>query len=286
MDDLKIIKYLDGEMSGEELRSFEDEIRMSPPLAEEIERYRKIQELARKLLSEGEAGEEPDTQGELSEEVSREISDAVRDYKKDPGSFGDIPPEYRESLDQAGQDFMEQRARASSMGMIRRIWYSAAAVVVLAVIVSMLVFKPFSQMTPAEIYTQYFSTFHKTDEIAELARNDNDFLFAVQVYEAGDYDRAAVLFEMLSDSSDLRSWSLFYAGCSYMSLNRISRAADLFRLVVAEGDPGVVPAARWQLALCYIRQGDPAAAREHLELLETHPEYRRDAARILRLLGD
>ena len=58
MDELRIIRYLDGEMSGEELKAFEDEVRMNQPLKEELERYRQIQDLAEKLLSDqgGESG--------------------------------------------------------------------------------------------------------------------------------------------------------------------------------------------------------------------------------------
>ncbi len=279
MDELRIIKYLDGELSADELRDFEEEIRMNPPLAEEVARFRQIQELAGKLLSDQGIENE-----ELDPLVQKEISDAVKDYKKDPAAFGDVPEAYLHNLKQAGQSFSDNRGKTSSIGMINRIWYTAAAIVVLAILASILVFKPFAGKSPNEIYAQYFSTFHKTNEILELARNDNDFLFAIEVYEAGDYDRAAVLFEMLADSTRLRAWSLLYAGSSYMSLNQITKAMELFHLILQEGDDEVVPAARWQLALCHLRAGEPELAVEQLEILSSNPVYRRDAGRILRLI--
>jgi tetratricopeptide (TPR) repeat protein len=294
MDELRIITYLDGEMSGEELRAFEQEIRMNSPLAEELRKYRQIQDLAEKLLGEGEVAHERESSGkaldrklrdeDLDPATEQEIRDAVGEFKKDPVSYGQVPGEYREALDQAGRAFFWQRGRTGSIRMIRRIWYTAAAVVVLAVTFSILILRPFEKMTAGEIYTQYFRTFHKTGQIAELARTDNDFLFATQVYEAGDYERAAILFEMLADSAEVRAWSLFYAGSSYMSLNQPEKAAGLFAVVIDEGNPEVLSPARWQLALCCLRLGKPMEARKLLEILKEDPVYRKDAARILRIL--
>ena len=297
MDELKIIQYLDDEMFGEELRNFEEEIRINPELAEEIEKYRKIQELAvESLAGEDEQEREPDRQAEgaadpppeedemAGREVQEEISGAVEDFKRDPASMGDLPPGYLENLKQAERSYMEGRNKGSSIRVIRRIWYSAAAVAVLAVVSSILVFRPFAKMSADEIYAQYFTPFHKTGKILELARADNDFLFATEVYEAGDYERAAVLFEMLADSSGTRSWSMFYAGSSYMLLNQTDKAIALFQAVLQEGDLELAPEAHWQLALCHIRRGEPDLAGVHLEVLLDESGYRKDAGRILRFL--
>lgn len=306
MDDLRIIQYLDGEMSGEELREFEDEIRMSPALAEEVKRFRQIQDLARKLLADqgvdeggpkvgtkgpaaqkdqetGKAKEQQDIE-EPDPEVMEEISAAVEEFKKDPSSYGDVPDGYRENLQEAERSYFEGRTGTGSMRMIRRIWYTAAAVVIVALVISIVIFRPFARLSADEIYAEYFRAVPKTDEVIELARADNDFLFAIEVYEAGDYERAAVLFEMLADSADLRPWSLLYAGTSYMSLNQTDNAIEFFRTILEEDYKDVASPARWHLALCYIRQGKGQAATEMLEILRSDPRYRKDAGRILRIL--
>jgi lipopolysaccharide biosynthesis regulator YciM len=139
-------------------------------------------------------------------------------------------------------------------------------------------------MTPGEIYSEYFTTFHKTEQIEEIARNDNDFLFATRVYEAGDFERASVLFGMLADSSQVRAWALFYEGCSYMALNQPEKAAGIFQTVLDEGDGEVLSDAKWQLALCYIRLSRPEKATDLLMSLREDPAYRKDAGKILRIL--
>jgi len=291
---LRIIRYLDGEMSGEELKAFEDEVRMNQPLKEELDRYRQIQDLAEKLLSDqgGESGNlstGSDSEGEKESaepgpRVEQEIREAVREFKSDPASYGDIPGEYRDELAGAGDAFFANRHRSGSLRLIRRIWYSAAAVVVLALTISILILKPFKKMTPGEIYSEYFTTFHKTEQIEEIARNDNDFLFATRVYEAGDFERASVLFGMLADSSQVRAWALFYEGCSYMALNQPEKAAGIFQTVLDEGDGEVLSDAKWQLALCYIRLSRPEKATDLLMSLREDPAYRKDAGKILRIL--
>ena len=50
MDELRIIKYLDGDMTVEEKTRFEEELKLNSELSEELENYRKIQELASELL--------------------------------------------------------------------------------------------------------------------------------------------------------------------------------------------------------------------------------------------
>lgn len=279
MDERKIIQYLDGEIKGEELKAFEDEIRMNPQLAREIERFRKIQEMAGELL----AGEE-EVEGQPDPTVQTEIESAVRDYKKDPASFADLPPEYRKNMERAEQIHLESRTGTGSLKDVRRIWFRAAALVILLLALSILFFKPFSRPTPQEIFASYSGPFQKTGEIMELARADNDFLFATEVYEAGDYERATALFEMLADSSDLKTWSRFYSACSYLALNQTSRATEIFQSLLEAEQEEVVLASRWQLALCHLKKGEQELAVEQLEILAASAEYRKNARRILRLL--
>jgi tetratricopeptide (TPR) repeat protein len=275
MDELKIIQYLEGEMSGRELEKFKEEIRSNPLLAEEIEKYRKLEELARESLS----GEEPG--GSVApDEIKRE----VEDFKKDPASAREgLPPGFMENLQDAGERYSGTGPPRTASPQIRRIWFRAAAIAVLAVIASILVFRPFSLRPPGDIYAEYYTPFLKTGDILEMARADNDFMFATEVYEAGDYEWAVILFTMLADSSAIGDWSLFYAGCAYMSLNQTGEAVSRFKEVLLSEDLELVSAAKWQLALCHLKRGETEPAIGYLENLLDDPAYRKDARKILRV---
>jgi tetratricopeptide (TPR) repeat protein len=282
MDELKIIKYLDGEMSTEESLAFEEEIRSHPTLAEEVEKFRQIQDMAVKLLAQPGTGEETETG--MDPAVEEEISDAVQDFKSRPESFDKVSPEYRRELERARKRFGGSGEANAPVRMIRRIWYRTAAIIILALALSVLLFRPFEKMDPEEVYERYFKTFDKTLQVADLVRDDNDFLFAVEVYEAGDFDRASILFEMLADSAVLRPWSLFYAGSSYLSLHQTEKAISLFRTAIEEGNEEVLSHARWQLSLALIRRGEQDLALEQLQILVKDPLYRKDVKRIIRIL--
>jgi hypothetical protein len=308
MDELRIIKYLDGEMTGQEKQAFEDEISMNPELAGEVRRYRQIQDLAEKLIGQGVDGgaEEdggPDEDGGAEEDV--------RKFREDPGAFGEPPERMKQELRRAEKDYLESRSeddpgregsriqepdrdygrdhgpdgvKEVPVMTLRRIWYRAAAVVILALAVSILLFKPFRKMTSDEVYARYFVPFEQTAGVMEMARNDNDFYFAVEVYEAGDYERAAVLFENLAQDSVAMDWPKFYAASSYLFMNRSGPAVEILVSLTKEGGEEVRPHASWQLALAYISRGEPELARPYLESLTGDAQYKNQSRKIIRIL--
>ena len=116
----------------------------------------------------------------------------------------------------------------------------------------------------------------------ELSRADDDLLFAIKVYEAGDYERAVILFEMLSDSAGLREYSLFYAGHAYMHQSLTVKAIETFEELLDDAQGDLIQAARWYLALCFLKTGEAALSKEQLLLIEeTDSPFRKDARSLL-----
>ncbi len=301
IDDKNIIRYLDGEMPEDEKLRFEEKMSRNPELARKVKEIRKLQELAGKALR-----KEEDPEENLDQETRDEIRQSVDDFKEEDKAAS-IPNDFNETIKSAGKAFEEKREKSqhkpdddrpgpdeghpeagsgfflSNIKQIRRIWFTAAAVVVIAVIASILILRPFADKPAKDLYAEYFKAFPKTEEMTELSRADNDLMFAIIVYEAGDYERAAILFEMLADSSRLREYSLLYAGNAYMHLNRTDKAIETFQELLADASDEIIPATRWYMALCYVKLGDPALSREQLELiLETDSPFRKDARMLLR----
>ncbi|MEE9461019.1 MAG: tetratricopeptide repeat protein [Bacteroidales bacterium] len=289
IDDKYIIRYLDGEMTEDERFEFEKEISGNPDLAKKVEAFRNLQKLAEKAMRQAD-----DPEDNLDQETREEIRQAVIDFKE--GRKYDLPGEVNETIKSARQDFEQRREKdkqatdvtepephRSNIRQVRRIWFSVAAVVVLAVIVSVLIFRPFKGKPAKDLYTEYYKEFPMTEEMNELSRTDDDLLFAIKVYEAGDYKRAIILFEMLADSSTLSGYSLFYAGLAYMHLNLTDKAIETFQGLL-DDDPGdMIPATRWYLALCYLKAGEASLSKEQLLLIEeTDSPFRKDARMLLR----
>ncbi len=289
MDDKNIIKYLDGEMTDDERLKIEKEISRNPDFANEVETIRNLQKLTGKAIRLADDPEES-----LDQKTREEIRQAVIDFKE--GGKDVIPGEVDETVKNARQAFEQRREKDQQAGaftepvpqqsniwQIRSIWFRAAAVVVIAVVVSFLIFKPFKSKLAKDLYTEYYKEYPMSEEINELSRTDDDLLFAMKVYEAGDYDRAIILFEMLADSSGLRGYSLFYTGHAYMHLNLTDKAIETFHLLLHEPPATLIPATRWYLALCYLKTGEAALSKEQLLLIEdTDSPFRKSARKLLR----
>ena len=287
--DKNIIRYLDGEMTEDERLEFEKEISGNPDLAKKVETYRNIQKLAGTAVSKVEDPEES-----LDQETREEIRQAVIDFKE--GGKDVIPEEVNETIKEARKAFEKRREEGqhetvesesesprSNIRQIRRIWRSVAAIVVLALIVSILIFRPFKDKPAKDLYTEYYKEFPMTEEINELSRTDDDLLFAIKVYEAGDYERAIILFEMFADSSTLSRNSLFYAGLAHMHLNHTDKAIEIFQGLLDDAPGDMIPATRWYLALCYLKTGEASLSKEQLLLIEeADSPFRKDARMLLR----
>ena len=289
IDDKNIIRYLDGEMTEDERLGFEKETSGNPDLAKKVETFRNLQKLAEKAMRQAD-----DPEDNLDQETREEIRQAVIDFKE--GGKDEIPGEVDETIKSARQDFEQRREKGqqetdvtepephrSNLRQVRRIWFSVAAIAVLAVVVSTLIFRPFKGKPAKDLYTEYYKEFSMTGEMNELSRTDDDLLFAMKVYEAGDYERAVFLFEMLADSIALRGYSLFYAGLAYMHLNHTDKAIETFQGFLDDASGDMIPATRWYLALCYLRTGEASLSKEQLLLIEeTDSPFRKNARMLLR----
>jgi tetratricopeptide (TPR) repeat protein len=288
-DDKNIIRYLDEEMKEDERLEFEKEISGNPDLAKKVETFRNLQKLAGKTMRQAD-----DPEDSLDQETREEIRQAVIDFKE--GNKNDLPEEVDETIKSARQAFEQRRGKRQQAGeltepgpqrsnirRIRSIWFRAAAVLVLAVVVSFLIFRPFKSKLAKDLYTEYYKEFSMTEEMNELSRTDDELLFAIKVYEAGDYDRAIIMFEMLADSSMLRGYSLFYAGHAYMHMKLNDKAIETFQELLNDAPGDLIAATRWYLALCYLKKGEATLSKEQLLLIEEMDSpYRRDARMLLR----
>ncbi|MBL7112747.1 MAG: hypothetical protein ISS19_12500 [Bacteroidales bacterium] len=251
-------RYLDGRLSGEELKEFEKSLREDPELAGELDQYRKLHSTSEKLIS----GESADQQAKAD----------IADYKqKDIARDIDLQ-NFKRTLDQA------DRRRISP------IWYAAAIALAGAITIAFILLLK-GQTEMPEMFAKYYEPYHQSEKIIEITRSNDDLYFTIQLFESGDYSRALVLFKQLADSSSFSSYSHFYAGLIYIHQEKWEMAIDAFIQVIEGGNSDILGDARWYLGLCYLRVENASAAREQFEFLsEAKNEYSKRARKILRHL--
>ena len=248
-------RYLDGRLSGEELRAFEKSLREDPELADELDQYKKLQSTSEKLIS--------------VESADQQAKADIDDYKQKDIARDIDMQNFKRTLDQA------DRRRISPL------WYAAAVALVGAITIAFILLLKGQTEMPV-IYAKYYEPYHQSEKIFEITRSNDDLYFAVQLFESGDYSRASVLFKQLADSSGFTPYSHFYSGLIYIHQEKWELAVEAFNLVIASGDSDILSDARWYLGLCYLRVQNGPAAREQFEFLsEAKNEYSKRARKII-----
>ena len=251
-------RYLDGKLSGDELRDFEKSLRDDPELAGELDQYKQLNEASEKLF--------------IEDSADQQAKDDIRAFKKQDIEKDIDLQHFRKEMDKAG------RRRISTM------WY-AAAVVLAGIMTALLVILLRSSVEMPEIYAMYYEEYHQSDKLWEFTRSNDDLYFAVRVYESGDYSRASLLFRQLADSLPFSPYAEFYAGLIGIHQERWEKAIESFRRVISAGDSEIKTDAEWYLGLCYLMVDNASAAREQFEkLAATKNQYSKRARRILRHL--
>jgi tetratricopeptide (TPR) repeat protein len=249
-------RYLDGKLTGDELRKFEELLRKDPVLADELDKYKKLHAVAEEIV----AGESADQQAK----------DDIADFRQQDTEQDIDLQNFRQALKKAG------RRRISPF------WY-AAAVTIVTVITLAIILLLNSKTEMNELYARYYEPYHQSERIFEITRSNDDLYFAVQLFEAGDYSRASLLFNQLADSTGLTRYARFYSGLIYIHQEKWELAIESFMQVIACGASDVLNDARWYLGLCYLRVENPSTAREQFEMLSmAKNEYSKRARKIIR----
>ncbi len=251
-------RYLDGRLSAEELKEFEKSVREDPLLAGELDQYRRLNSVSEKIFT--------------SVTADQQAKDDIQSYKQHDLSKDIDLQNFKRSLDKA------HKSGPSPL------WYAAAVTLAGAITVAFILLLK-GQTEMPEMFARYYEPYHQSERIIEITRSDDDLYFAIQLFESGDYSRAAVFFNQLSDSLNNSSYSSFYAGLIYIQQEKWEMAIDAFIQVINDGNVYILGDARWYLGLCYLRVENAPAAREQFEILsEGKNEYSKRARKILRHL--
>ena len=172
-------------------------------------------------------------------------------------------------------------------GQSRTMWYAmAAAITVLAIAtVGILMFG--RQESAEELFAKYYDKpYLNIFEVTKRGNEDTVPPEAYRAYDAGDYARAAELFnEMLKNKDQLDPKKtmgiLMLLGNANLMLGRVEEAKQNFLTLIKDFDDLDIPA-KWFLSLCYLRTGDVENARKVLkELGETEVTYADKAKELL-----
>lgn len=209
----KIIKYLDGEVIGEEKLLFEKELESDSSLRQAFN---------------------------LAQEVDRTIGD-------------ENLVSFVASLKGTQALINKEEGSARKHFALNWKMIAAASIVVVVVISCFLhsnYVKPSNDKVFASLYHRYeadlLTRSAEPTEVSELIK-------AIQQYDKGNYQDAIHKFEVIIKSDATNTAAHFFIGVSFIETKDFSKAIDNLNYVVAQNDTAFIEHAEWYLALCYIK---------------------------------
>lgn len=163
--------------------------------------------------------------------------------------------EVRKELKELYTDFKNDKASNSISRQFPYLKYGIAASIIIAISVFFWVINRESKSS-LELYNEYYEPFHG----GPLLRGEeqDSAQMALSAYYRKDYDLALSLFSGLEHPNKI----LLLGNC-YLNLERYKEAEEAFKYELSK--EGGKDAARWYLALLYLKQNKRAKARKELK---------------------
>jgi tetratricopeptide (TPR) repeat protein len=239
-----IQKYLDNDLSDKDMKRFEADLEVSSKLQDDLALY-------------------------------REIDEAVADTEV---------LSFREQLTDLRREKQKGGGTGKSRVRFTKPWHyaaTAAIALMLAIGLASILDRP---MNNKDLLKKYYKPY----EVALINRSDNSTLDlmlknAEILYQRGDFEQAAVYFEMVLEEQPELAGTNLYAGISYYELERYTDAQNSLNKVIEHNDNLYIEQAEWYLGLCFLALDEnERARRQFARIASGNSDWSADAKKLLR----
>lgn len=205
-------------------------------------------------------------------------SDAITGISSLPRS-NDVRP----IIESLQQDIHRRTTQLSGKKRQWRIYYRAAAALLIALSVLLYIF---TQRPQHEIlFDNYFKPYPNTIPITRGENSEFKLKQALAEYEFENYEQTAVILEEVLKSEPGNVVAHFYLGMSLLCQNRADQAIRQFQDVIMIGDNEFIEHAEWYLGLSFLKKGDLNQAKIIFKkLLSENHRYDKQANELLNSL--
>lgn len=162
----------------------------------------------------------------------------------------------RDALKTKLQKFEQQQAKVVAMPK-KNYWFVAAAfILIIAGTIWILFQKPDAQ----ELYAVYYQPYPNVVVPVTRSNNTQDSAtqYAFVLYESGNYNDAALVFEKIYTSSKI-DFALLYWGICNLQMEKTNNAITLLKEAASNNNDYTV-IAKWYLAMAYLKNDEPLLA--------------------------
>jgi tetratricopeptide (TPR) repeat protein len=308
----EIDRYLNGELTGQELDRFEHELKVNSILQREVALHREMENALLEVDVMNLRGQmthlmETETSWNVSEQ---QIEDYIEGTLQGPGLESFLSEwnenaglraevNLRSNVDEAigEKDIFTLRDKLAGVRKeleskeikslipetkVHQMHWLRAGVAVAVILFALagLFRNEFGNMNHA--YNQYYQPPEWAPQRSVTA-DLNILQEANGYFTAGEYERALLLYEKAIGENDEKFVFQFYKAATLQNLEKYEEAIPEYSQVITHGDNMFVDEAEWYRALCYLKLEKKEVAREQLTaIMDKNGFYKNDAKAIIR----
>lgn len=257
-------RYLDKEMSDEELKQFESELKTNPELYEELLFHKEVDGAIKELLEEN--------------LFIKNLEKAHASYVKTMKKGG------KTNIFSRKFAFMPEESRPKTRPIV---WYAAAAMATLAIGTASYFAIVSSKNSPAGLYAEYKIPYEAPNVQRSGNENNSEDLFMsiLALFNQKDYKACIANCDKLIAKGDTRSSIFYYKGLAQLESDDAANAIANLSKTAADDQSELQQEAEWYLGLAYLKAEDSENARKQFNRIrELYPYYKDRASEILEKL--
>lgn len=164
-----------------------------------------------------------------------------------------------------------------------KIYYAAAAILILAVSLSLFLLQ--QKSTTENLFSQYFKPYPNTIPLVRGEDAHDKFKMAMSEYEFENFARANRILEEILRTDPDQPIAHFYAGITALCLNRTDDAITHLQQVIKNDNNEFIEHAQWYLGLAFLKNGDVEQAKSIFNSIAKNDLYKFQSIEILKDLN-
>jgi TolA-binding protein len=180
----------------------------------------------------------------------------------------------------------KRNVKVHGIRTLRPAYLKFAAVITGVILIGSLYLYSGRSLTSDEIIDRYYKAYEfPTTQRSGISETNTDFSLALRFYNSHEYGKAAILFNKVLESNPKNMQSEFLLGVSNIGEKKYPEAKKSFVRVIDNNGVYFVDAAKWCLALCYLKTDEKEKAIKQFEIIRNDGSiYSKDAKKIIRSL--
>jgi hypothetical protein len=250
-------KYLDKEMSGEEIKAFEEELKVNPDLYEELLFHKEVDSAIKELIEEN--------------MFLKNLEIAHDSYLKTMKKGG------KTNIFSRKFAFMPEEDRPKTRPVV---WYAAAAAATLIIGSAAFFAIQSGGDSPDRLYAEYKIPY----EIGGVQRSGSNttedlYMTALALFEQKDYKACIANFDKLIAQGNVKPSVYYYKGLALLETDNAREAIKNLKIIAGNNQSELQQEAEWFLGLAYLKAEDVVNAKIQFAHIEKLYKYYKVKAR-------